>query len=627
MSLANQVYQSFVDEVPDLLSRAEKSITNLRDDHSVKTVHDLLTVVASIKNNASTVGLSTIQEIATKLEQYLRAFYDQDLVIDKNVEQATLDGFELLAIPLRNQIEKGSFDRELTLHRADSVWKKLDNYLGDSLTKIGNYEPSGEDLGIDIVTSIFENNVQTEIETLRSLQDSDDNAVIYQQTKDSLETLTGLSELLDLSGFSLLVNIAQQALKKNSDNPYKRASLLADDLEKSRSLILSGDRQTGGTPCTELLDLSEGDKLDDKPSDYSDITYQELLININEVIEQLEGNVDYISEEELESLLQLKVDIVKSLSRNTEILNLKSIAYGVAMKMVMKKEGLPQIAKSFIQELHDFRQELQKLIEPEDTERQVVVEDVQNFSLSEFESDEQELSSDVTDNMMSDINEEKVETQEEVQPFSLSEFEDNNEDELSTTDITDNLVAENEFPEEVQSFPLPSVETDDEEALSADITNNNVIVENEFPEEIQYFPQPSVETEQEEEELSTDITDNITEIAETIPEMTDNQQETESPEELPSLNPPPSVVESQVQDMTEVDKIPDDFEQKVTQEKEDIKPENVSKQSSQQPIFTNPLVLIGGGLVIFIILIFTFTQLGNNKSIDPNNNQIEKIGE
>lgn len=255
MNSLNQAYQLFIDEVPELLQNIENGLLHLQENRSTSVIHEMMRAAHSLKGGAASVGLQGIKNIAHKLEDYLKALYNEDLVVDTELEDLFLEAFDCLAIPLRQQLETGDFDRTSAQNKAELVWQKLEAKLGNAMVK--DYLPSSADLGIDIVASLFEVDVAQEIRRLKGVVASPESFNPLQELKESLEILQGLGEVANLPGFSLIVSMAQQALEKHPDKTIAIASLLIQDLEESRTVVLGGDRTSGGNPCSNLLALAE----------------------------------------------------------------------------------------------------------------------------------------------------------------------------------------------------------------------------------------------------------------------------------------------------------------------------------------------------------------------------------
>lgn len=309
MNPLNQAYQLFIDEVPELLQEIENGLLNLREDQSTAKIHGIMRSAHSIKGGAASVGLKGIRDIAHRLEDYLKVLYNEDLVIDTELEELFLQGYDSLAIPLREQLETGNFDRASAQNRANEVWQKLEEKLGNALKQVENYLPSSQDLGIDMVASIFEVDIAQEIRRLKGLVASPESFNPTQELQESLEILNGLAEFVNLSGFSLLINIAQQALQKHPDKAVTIAQLLFNDLDKSRDLVLNGDRTEGGNPCSALLTLADDTHGQIEIEDLTpyhqekvtfsidDPSYQFFLAEVPDLLHNLESGLLSVKEE------------------------------------------------------------------------------------------------------------------------------------------------------------------------------------------------------------------------------------------------------------------------------------------------------------------------------------------
>ncbi|WP_330202719.1 Hpt domain-containing protein [Cyanobacterium sp. DS4] len=257
MNSLNQAYQLFIDEVPELLQEIENGLLNLNHDRRVAVIHGMMRAAHSLKGGAASVGLQGIKNIAHRLEDYLKALYNEDLIIDTELEDLFLEAFDSLAVPLKQQLENGDFDRTSAQNKAEEVWQKLDAKLGNAIQQVKDYLPSSEDLGIDIVASMFEVDIAQEIRRLKGVVASPESFNPSQELRESLEILQGLGEVVNLPGFSLIVSMTQQAFEKHPDKTIIIAGLLVQDLEESREIVLGGDRISGGNPCSNLLALAE----------------------------------------------------------------------------------------------------------------------------------------------------------------------------------------------------------------------------------------------------------------------------------------------------------------------------------------------------------------------------------
>ena len=265
MNLPNQAYQLFIEEAPELLREIETGLLNLQEDKSITKIHGIMRATHSLKFAAASTGLQTIKDIVSQLEEYFQALYNQDLVVDTELENLFLEAYDCLAIPLKQQLETNNFDSQEAQTKIAAVTQKLAIKLENALEDVKNYIPSAEDLGIDLVQSLFKVDIVYEICRLKGLIISPQTFNVEQELEESLSILKDLSEATDLAGFSMLINITQQAFANHPDKAVAIAGLLLNDLQNSRDLVLSGDRTEAINPCSSLFDLAEDidTKLDD----------------------------------------------------------------------------------------------------------------------------------------------------------------------------------------------------------------------------------------------------------------------------------------------------------------------------------------------------------------------------
>ena len=141
MSSSNPAYQLFIDEVPELLQEIENGLLNLQEDRSTAKIHGIMRAAHSIKGGAASVGLTNIKNIAHQLEEYLKALYNEDLVVDTELENLYLEAYDSLAIPLVQQMDSGDFDRQEAKERMESIEVKLQTKLGQALQQVENLRP------------------------------------------------------------------------------------------------------------------------------------------------------------------------------------------------------------------------------------------------------------------------------------------------------------------------------------------------------------------------------------------------------------------------------------------------------------------------------------------------------
>ncbi|MEA5508458.1 hybrid sensor histidine kinase/response regulator [Crocosphaera sp. UHCC 0190] len=257
--IRDQAYQFFIEEAPELLQIIETGLLTLKEERSTPKVHEIMRAAHSIKGGAASVELNTIKILAHRIEDIFKALYDETVEIDNDVESLLLQAYDSLRNPLIQQIEQGSFDEEAAITAAMPILEALESLLGDSMAQGDQYMPSSADLGIDIVSSLFEVDVAQGLEQLQTAIATNNNAQIAQELRNQGDVFQGFAELLGLPGFGAIAQTALTALDNNPEAALTIANLALKDFQESHHLVLvEGDRISGGQPSEDLLTLAQG---------------------------------------------------------------------------------------------------------------------------------------------------------------------------------------------------------------------------------------------------------------------------------------------------------------------------------------------------------------------------------
>ncbi len=254
--IRDQAYQFFIEEAQELLQVLETGLLEIRQDHSTPKVHELMRAAHSIKGGAASVELGAIELLAHRLEDFFKALYSDEVDFDGELESLLLQGYDCLAQPLTQQIEAGSFDESAALLNAEPVFTALAVRLEDALKNADNYIPSSNDLGVDIVDSIFEVDVAQALEHLQGVAASPANFDPTAELSGTLEMFAGFAELFNLPGFSDIVQTAQAALIQNPQRAVEIIKATVIDCTAAKEQVLAGDREQGGSVSSSLKELA-----------------------------------------------------------------------------------------------------------------------------------------------------------------------------------------------------------------------------------------------------------------------------------------------------------------------------------------------------------------------------------
>ena len=255
--IRQQTYQFFLEEAPELLQILETGLLDL-SQISPALIHDLMRSAHSLKGGAATVGLDALATIAHRLESILRGLYSDKVDLDAELEDWLLQAYDCLKEPLLQQIERGSFEPESALVKADTVFSKIEERLGDVIKEAENFIPNSEDLGVDMVSSIFEVDVAQGIERLTMVLANPQQHEVEGELRAQAEVFAGFAEILSLPGFGQISLAVKDAIDAHPDRILEIMSVALENFRDARELVLAGDRQSGGSPSAALQALVSG---------------------------------------------------------------------------------------------------------------------------------------------------------------------------------------------------------------------------------------------------------------------------------------------------------------------------------------------------------------------------------
>ncbi|MGB6296493.1 MAG: hybrid sensor histidine kinase/response regulator, partial [Rivularia sp. (in: cyanobacteria)] len=256
-SIREQGYIYFLSEAPELLQTIEEELFGLVDSRSTNRVHNLMRATHTLKGGAANVELETITKIAHSLEDVFKALYNPEVEIDSELHSLLLQAFECLQLCLTSEITGTKIDDDELMQRAASVFTYLQEKLGDAFGAEAHI-PTSEELGFDIVLSIFETGVTQRIDSIDELvKNPPDTAEVAAFLRTQAEVFTGLSESLNLPGFGEITQAILAALDADSSKALEIAKVANQDLQQARKAVLGGDRERGGEASIDLLAFSQ----------------------------------------------------------------------------------------------------------------------------------------------------------------------------------------------------------------------------------------------------------------------------------------------------------------------------------------------------------------------------------
>ncbi|MEH1997420.1 MAG: hybrid sensor histidine kinase/response regulator [Nostoc sp.] len=254
--IREQGYIYFLAEAPELLQIIEQELFSLSEGYSIAKVHNLMRATHTLKGGAANVGLEVIKMIAHFLEDVFKALYNPKVVIDVELQTLLLQGYECLSIALNTELIGSTINDDELLHRATSVFAQLQEKLGDAFGA-ESHIPSSEELGFDIVQSVFEVGVEQRLNSIADAVNNPPNSDDFIEFLQSqAEVFFGLAESLNLPGLGEIAQTILSALQANPTQVQQIAEIALADLQQAQQLVLAGDRTSGGKTSPALRKLT-----------------------------------------------------------------------------------------------------------------------------------------------------------------------------------------------------------------------------------------------------------------------------------------------------------------------------------------------------------------------------------
>ncbi len=288
--IREQGYIYFLAEAPDLLQVIEQELFALIEEFSIAKVHKLMRATHTLKGGSANVGLEIIKMISHSLEDVFKALYSPDVVIDTELQTLLFQAYECLSLALNTELTDSTVNNEELLQRAALVFAQLQEKLGDAFGA-ETHIPTSEELGFDIVQSIFETGVKQRLQSItEALINPPNDEEFHTFLVSQAEVFLGLAESLNLPGLQKLCQTMITALQANPQKVYQIAELALADLQQAQKDVLAGDRISGGTPSPDWQNFTNVINEVEEVEEVNHVEEVEEVNEIEEVNQELSGS-------------------------------------------------------------------------------------------------------------------------------------------------------------------------------------------------------------------------------------------------------------------------------------------------------------------------------------------------
>ena len=252
MDTEQQIRLNFLDEAEEYFDSMETNLLGLADTAvDIQKIDIILRAAHSIKGGAAMMGFGNLSQVAHRLEDFLkilRVRYASE-VISAEVETLLLQSVDYLRdfakLNRQNEasgIESGNLESSETNDQIQSIFDRLQQQLGELQEEDEDALMSSQDGDIDPALLIFEEGVESVLDTFESRLKAVGIDELSQEIASTSQELIGFGYMANLEPFIQLCNsIEEQAFNLSSTEISSFASKALKAWKRSHALVLRGN--------------------------------------------------------------------------------------------------------------------------------------------------------------------------------------------------------------------------------------------------------------------------------------------------------------------------------------------------------------------------------------------------
>jgi chemotaxis protein histidine kinase CheA len=263
----------FIEEAKDHLNTIEQGLLNLQNTiEDPEMVNEVFRAAHSVKGGAAMLGLSSIQHVSHRLEDFFKLLKETPIRIDQKLETLFLRAFDSLQ-ELLGQLQ-GPFG--LTEESASNIvagveptFEELEQHLAHLASESGGISlPTTTGFGLDTgfilpvnaqveesLASLFRTDVTLQLrEMLQLFRSSEADPDSRGQLQEHCETLSRYGDRYGLTHWCHLLTTVRQAISDPENNYRILAPIVIKDIKQAQELVLAG-RETEIYPSIQLQEL------------------------------------------------------------------------------------------------------------------------------------------------------------------------------------------------------------------------------------------------------------------------------------------------------------------------------------------------------------------------------------
>lgn len=247
-------YQFFLQEAPELLQQLEVGLLDLKEDHSVSKIHDLMRTAHSIKGGSACVGLNHIQTLAHNLETVFKVISESKTNIDLELEELLLQAYDCLRSPLIEEIQTGKSDPKKALEVAKPIFFAIATKIKRTPPSLAPVVPTQKAHDTDFA---FAEELTHGLQRLENILANSDVPEMLEVLKAQIGILKGVGELSQLPSLVAITQVTLSALQNTPQFAHTIGKIALEDCRREQAAILTGKHNSNSKPSQTLIDLAQ----------------------------------------------------------------------------------------------------------------------------------------------------------------------------------------------------------------------------------------------------------------------------------------------------------------------------------------------------------------------------------
>ena len=242
----------FIEEAREHLQTIEQGVLNLQEILSdSESVNELFRAAHSIKGGSAMLGVSSIQHVSHRLEDFFKILKDNPSInVDERLKSLLLAGFDPLSELLDELQSNYKISDDLTIetnNRVKPIFTELESYLNQLLSS-NESNPTEEVIAEKIIPqqkvttsqqSVFQQEVTTKMRDMLQLFRDTDTVESRSQLQSICDYFQDVGNNFNLKNWTTLVTQLKNAIAQPNNTYRTLAPILIRELKEAQDLVLT----------------------------------------------------------------------------------------------------------------------------------------------------------------------------------------------------------------------------------------------------------------------------------------------------------------------------------------------------------------------------------------------------